>query len=765
MNVHKCDRCGPSRMLGSVLTVLFLGGVATEGSAQQPAEPAAAAAVEEIIVTAQRRAERMQDIPISVAAFDSRALEARGVTNLREVTAYTPNVELTVTNRPTAGGSAYAAWIRGVGTGDYAYPTDPGIGLYLDGVYLARTLGGLMSVSDLERVEVLRGPQGTLYGRNTIGGAINVITTSPRLAGGAEGQIAVRYGEDQRIDAQGHVSGPLVEDRVGGKLAFGVFSSDGYGRRLFDELTTNDEDRAFVRGGLLFRLSESTELDLRADYSRQRNTGVLSHAASYATATPPLIARFNANAAPVQAAALGLPAGTVYDSRWAITERYATWSGSPLQDDYDIGGASATLSMARSPAFNFKSITAWRDLSTEIRVDGDTSPFTISSTNERISDEQLSQEFQFSGTIAAGRLRYLAGAYYFRETGHGERLSESFHGVYEVTGLASDARDTLVIQEFEAVSKALFTQEEWDLTPHLTAVLGARVNWDEKTFTTETQLPQRGQFVSIPRQTSSNDWSSFTPRVGLNWKPREDVLLYATYSEGFKSGGFGNPTATLRAPVYGPEELKSVELGAKTEWLDGRATLNVAAFRSEWNDIQLNVIVPGPTGGVVNVTQNGGNARLVGAELEANFRPVERLKFNLGAGYTDHKFTRLAGGVVGLTLSSKLPHVPEWTATLGAQYDVQTSFGAWSFRADVGYRGEQQLTIADPTSHEPEHTTVNARIGLEPSAMPKLELALEASNLTDEDYLIYNQNASIFGVQLHVPGEPRRISAVARYRF
>jgi iron complex outermembrane receptor protein len=751
----------PFRTLALSVAGVLAGVVATETSAQERATTG----LDEIVVTAQRRAERLQDIPISVAAFDDRALEARGVTNLRQITTFTPNVELTVTNRPTAGGSAYAAWIRGVGTGDYAYPTDPGIGLYLDGVYLARTLGGLMSVSDLERVEVLRGPQGTLYGRNTIGGAINVITTTPRLSGGAAGMVGVRYGEDKRLDVQGHVNAPLLESRIGGKLAFGVFRSDGYGRRLFDGTSTNDEDRAFVRGGLLFRLSEVAELDVRADYSRQRNTGVLSNAAAYAAVTPALIGRFNAIAAPVQATALGLPGGAVYDSRWVVANPYVTWSDSPLQDNYDIGGVSATLSMPVSSAFSFKSISAWRDLRTEIRVDGDTSPFTISSTHERISDEQLSQEFQVSGALLEGRLRYLAGAYYFRETGEGERTSESFHGVYEVTGLASDARDTLVVQDYKAISKALFTQEEFDLTPRVTAVVGARVNWDDKTFTTETRLPQRDYFVSIPRQTRSEGWSSFTPRVGLNWKPYEGGLLYVTYSEGFKSGGFGNPTATLPAPVYGPEKLGSIEVGAKTEWWNGRAVVNVAAFRSEWRDIQLNVIVPGPTGGVVNVTQNGGDARLMGAELEATVRATEGLKLNVGAGYTGHKFTRLAGGVVGLTLSSKLPHVPKWTATVGAQYDLQAMLGAWSFRVDAGYRGQQYLTIADPTSHEPAHTIVNARIGLKPSALPRLEFALEASNLTDEDYLIYNQNASIFGVQLHVPGEPRRISATARYRF
>jgi iron complex outermembrane receptor protein len=344
-------------------------------------------------------------------------------------------------------------------------------------------------------------------------------------------------------------------------------------------------------------------------------------------------------------------------------------------------------------------------------------------------------------------------------------VSESFHGVYEITGLASDARDTLVLQDYDAESIAVFTQEEFDLTPELTLVLGARANWDDKTFETETQLPQRDYLVSIPSQSRSEDWFSFTPRAGVNWRPTDDVLLYATYSEGFKSGGFGNPTAVLPTPVYGPEELASYEVGAKTTWFDGMLTLNGAAFFSDWTDIQLNVIVPGPTGGVVNVTQNGGDAELYGFELESVLRPTAGLTFNLGVGYTHNEFVKLAGGVVGVTYDTKLPHVPEWTISAGAQYELPTSIGDWIFRADASYRSEQYLTIADPTSLEDAYTLVNARIAFEPAALPSLQLALEASNLTDEEYLVYNQNATIFGIQLHVPGEPRQVSAVARYRF
>ncbi|RYD94696.1 MAG: TonB-dependent receptor, partial [Sphingomonadales bacterium] len=216
-----------SNIRGSRIALGALAMALASGSAFAQTEPAVAvqsveptqddAGVDDIVVTAQRREERLQNTPISLAAISGEGLADRGVTNIKSITNFIPNVELTNTNRPTAGGAAYAAWIRGVGTGDYAFPTDPGVGLYVDGVYLARTLGGLLSVADIERIEVLRGPQGTLYGRNTIGGAINLVTTTPPTSGEVEGRITARIGTYGRADIISTIAAPLVEDKIGAK--------------------------------------------------------------------------------------------------------------------------------------------------------------------------------------------------------------------------------------------------------------------------------------------------------------------------------------------------------------------------------------------------------------------------------------------------------------------------------------------------------------------------------------------------------------------
>ncbi|MDH7971921.1 TonB-dependent receptor [Sphingomonas sp. AR_OL41] len=758
----------------STLAIVLASGTARAQTvapgATPPVVPAAAndTGVGDIVVTAQRREQRLQDTPISVAAISGEGLAQRGVVNIKTLTNFIPNVELTNTNRPTAGGSAYAAWIRGVGTGDYAFPTDPGIGIYVDGVYLARTLGGLLSVADIERIEVLRGPQGTLYGRNTIGGAINVVTATPHLTGDVDGKLTVRAGNYGRADVVSTINLPLVQDKVGLKLSASYFSMDGFGHRILTGEKLNGEDRLVLRGGLLVQLADTLTLDMRGDFSRQRNRGSVAQIyRGLGGATPANVARFNTIAAPSQAAAAGLPVGTVYGGAFALPDSYSSYSTSPLQDDYDIGGGSATFAWSPSAAFNVKSITAYRSLATRIQVDGDNSPFTISTTNEAIHDHQFSQELQFSGKLFGDRVKYLAGLYYFAEDGRSDKLSYSFHGVYEITGTASDARDTFTAQQYRARSYAAFTQEDIALDDHLELSLGARINRDKKDFTVQVTLPQRANAVSIPLQTRSAAWTSFTPRVGLNWKPTNDILVYGSWSTGFKSGGFSNPTATLAAPIYNPEKLTTFELGTKTQWFDNALTFNLAGFVSKWRDIQLNVIVPGPTGGVVNLTSNGGTAKLYGFEAELVARPTRALRLNLGVGYTHNEFTELAAGAVtaGITLGTKLPHVPAWSVTPGLQYDADTQLGHFTLRSDLSYRSDQFLTIADPVSLQKGYALLSARLSFSPAGMRNLELGIEATNLTDHRYLVYHQQAAIFGVEITQPGDPRLIAGTATLRF
>jgi iron complex outermembrane receptor protein len=717
----------------------------------------------DIVVTAQRREERLQQVPLSVSALSAASLEERGVANLRNITNFVPNVELSVSNRPTAGGSAYAAWIRGVGSGDYSFPTDPGIGLYLDNIYMARTLGGLLTLSDIERVEVLRGPQGTLYGRNTIGGAVNIVTRAPSLTK-FSGELVGRVGTRGRIDGTASISAPLIEDVLGIKLSAGSFNQGGVGRRLITGERMNNENRLVFRAGLLFQPTSDFSVDIRADYSRQRNRGSLAQIAEFYN-TPAAIARYNTYAAPVRAAELGLPAGTIYDGRWVAPDGYSTYSNSPVLDNYDTGGASGVVKWDIADDVSLKSITGWRQIDTRIRVDGDNSPFLVSSTDETFTDQQFSQELQFNASFWDDRMKFVAGLFYFHETGKSQKFSQNYHGVYQVTGVASDARDTITNQDYDAKSYAAFWQLDAELVRSLTLTLGGRINRDEKTFAMEVLLPERNA-VSVPFSSRSTSWDSFTPKVGLNWKPTEDLMFYASYSKGFKSGGFGLPTATSPATAYEPETLTTTEVGVKSQWLDRHITANLALWKSDWKDIQFNIIIPVGTG-QVNVTQNGGSAHLKGFEAEFNARTDFGLSANLGIGYTESHFYNLAAGAgaVGITLASPLPHIPRWTVAPGLQYENESSLGRISMRADLHYRSDQFLTIGDPTSFEKGYALLSARVSFQPAALEGWEFGVEGNNLTDKRYLGYSQKAAAFGVQINVPGDRRTVNFTVRKRF
>lgn len=244
------------------------------------------AQVEEIVVTAQKRSERLQDAPVAVTAFSSQSLAARGITNVSQIGQYTPSLLIQPTNRPGGGGSSIAAYIRGVGTGDYNIPTDPAIGVYIDGVYLARSLGGLMSLTDIQRIEVLKGPQGTLYGRNTLGGAISIVTEQPKLSGDPEYMIQGRIGSYQRHDISASINAPIIEDKVGGKLSIAWLNSDGYGKDYYNGERLSDEHRVILRGGLMFKLEDHLTLDLSADYTRQRQNPSSSSILNFVTGSP-----------------------------------------------------------------------------------------------------------------------------------------------------------------------------------------------------------------------------------------------------------------------------------------------------------------------------------------------------------------------------------------------------------------------------------------------------------------------------------------------
>lgn len=754
-----------SLLLGASLTALVAGAAQAQESTS----------LEEIVVTAQRRETALQDTPVSITALESESLAQRGVTNLAQMTSFAPNLEIHQTNRPAGGGSSFAAYIRGVGTGDFQFPTDPGVGVYVDEVYLARSVGGLLSLEDIERVEVLRGPQGTLFGRNTIGGAINVVTTRPAVSGDVGGVLRARVGEYGRTDFVAGVNGPIVEGVLGGKLTASFLNSQGWGEQILDGEKVSDEHRMIVRGALLYTPAEDLSITFNADYTHQDQKPPLGRLTAFVPAGPTVakIARFNQYAAAAEAQRLGLPAGSIYDGRYVTANQPdVNWDWQPQYDRSEIGGASLVIQKDLSDSLSFKSITAARAIKAEIGVDGDHTPFSLQTSQTRLNQHQYSQEFQLSGSAFDERLTYILGLYAFKERGSSTLYTESFHGIWENIPVAlrtpADAGDTLTYFYMDAESYAAYGQAIWSFTDQLDLTVGGRLNRDKKDYAFGVQFTQRAA-TQVPFTRDSAEWDSFSPKVGVDWRPTDSILAYASYSQGFKSGGFGSSNnALVPTPQYEPEELAAYEIGVKTDWFDRRLTANLAVFQSQYDDIQLTVQSVDPvTNANIRTTRNAGSSKINGFEAEFVARPVPDLNLNANIGYVDAKFDELAPGAItsGFRVGDRIPQIPDWSITTGAQYVFHPAIGDITVRADASYKGDMFLTAADPTSYQDAYTLYNARIAWEPANVEGLEIALQGTNLSDERYNIYQATLAPTGSKVEIPSAPRQVTLEARLRF
>ncbi|MCA1196934.1 TonB-dependent receptor [Sphingomonas sp. R647] len=769
-------RFRPTVALATTASIAALLAASPATAQTAPAAQEEEVGVGEIVITAQRREERLQDAPLSVTALSAESLTDRGIDNLGDISNFAPNLELHPTNRPAGGGSAFAGYIRGVGTGDFQFPTDPGIGLYVDDVYIARSMGGLLSLEDIERVEVLKGPQGTLYGRNTIGGAINVITTDPRLSGGATGIVKARAGSYKRADVSALINTPLIEDVLGLKLSASYLTSEGYGTRILDGQNYASENRFIVRGAIKAQLGEAVTLKVAGDYTRQRQNPPSGYLIDFVPAGPTVakIARFNQFAAPYWNPRLGLPTGSVYDARWEAPDPYNVYSLQAQQDDADIGGLSAVFTFDLSDDIYLKSVSAWRSIDATIEVDGDQTPYPLQQSRTTMNQDQLSQELQLGGTAMDGKLNFLIGAYAFREEGDSTVFTRSFEGIYEALiaagqpTTAADVGNTFTTFYMKATSYALFTQETLKLTDQFGVTLGARYNKDRKEYATSVVRPQNGTTV-VPLSSAVAEWESFTPRVALEYKPNTDMLLYASWSKGFKSGGFGASTvASTPTPRYDPEKLTSYELGAKTSWFNNRLTFNVAGFYSEYRDIQLTVQSVDPvTNANIRTTRNAGGSDIKGFELEIAARPTRGLDLNLGVGYVDARFDTLAASAIssGFKLGDRVPQIPDWSINAGISYGFETGAGELTLRGDLSHKGSQFLTPADATSFQDAYTLLGARVAFKPSFLPGIELSVEGTNLTETDHAYYKGTLPPTGEYVAIPAAPREIYATVRFSF
>jgi iron complex outermembrane recepter protein len=688
-----------------------------------PATPQSTTAtlMEEITVTARRREENIQDTPISIAAYSGAALEARGIDRADDLAKIVPN--LVFQQNPGAGGSESnaAVFIRGVGQSDFIPTVDPGVGLYVDGVYVARSVGSLLDLVDIDRVEVLRGPQGTLFGRNTIGGAVSVVTQKPTFDA-VSGTTSALYGTDNRVEVKTRLNMPLTSS-LAASVSAAVLKQGGY----VDQVATGEwlGNHNDLVGKLAVRWKgDNQELNFAVDGTRTRENGpafVLKgvnfqsglfnpqnlpllppgspQTPGFYTINPPadipsdnfsLFNNYFATLITKAGNCLGLgsptynPAGdqknpACYGPQYTVgANQRVSYGTLPSYSNDNLWGIHLTYDWDITDTLRLKSITAFRHLQSAFQRDGDESPLVIYQLTDELTQHQFSEELQLEGESFDKALKWVGGLYYFTEDAVNPN-TVNFAPVEVLSG-----------GEATTNSIAGFAQGTYDLTTQWSFTAGGRYTRDRKTFTPNQYVldSKGGPFPDglpvLPSFEVGATFSKFTPMANVSYHFNPNAMLYATYSQGFKSGGFTQRVfpPLPATPSFGPESVTSYEIGLKTSGLDNRFHVNVAAYRANYDDIQVQIFQA-----IAPITANGGQGRIQGFEFETQVSPGAGWFFEANAGFTDAGYTRIDPAAIGLTLESQFAFVSRWSGMVATEKEFQLgNLGRLSPRVQWTYR-------------------------------------------------------------------------------
>lgn len=665
--------------------------------------------VEDIIVTAERRESSLQDTPVSVTAMSGDTMEAIGIRNLEDFQFFVPGIS--VTNDALA-----IVNIRGIGTSAFGVATDPSSTVHYDGVYIPRPTTSYQDLYDVDRVELLRGPQGVLFGRNSAGGTLLITSRAP--SDEFEGTVSLTLGNYDRRTLSGTVSGPLGEG-VRGRLTVLRNRRDGIYRDPVNRRRYQNDNTYAARATLAFEPSDALEIVIRGDYSREDETGYPSVRESYPQE--------------FRDAGAYIPA----------SRRELALNTRPV-NDVEAWGLSATANYDFGPV-TLRSITAYRGSRVAQVLDVDSTTLFLRDIAFDERSRSFTQEIQLLSN-GGGPLQWIVGAFYLNERGR-DRIQ-----------ILEPARRLSIPEDNVTNAYALFGQATYSLTDAFRVTAGLRYSYERKNFGFEVFLGD----VSVDGGRPSASWSSFTPRLAVEYDLAPDVLAYASASRGFKSGGFqlgdGRP--------FLPESLWSYEVGIKSFLLDRRVRLNVGAFYYDYTNLQVVEYVNG-----VATTTNAGQATLTGAEVELTARLLPGFTVNSSVAYLDARYDVFFDQGVSLA-GNRLPNAPVWNVTFGAQYELDLGgIGRLTLRGDTAYRSRVFFKANnDPLFGNDGYFLVNGRIGL---ILPgdRWEVAIYGRNLTDTRYATYRTvGTDTTGVSnptlpLAVFGEPRQYGLQLRYSF
>lgn len=712
MSMHRLLQ---SMSVAAGVAVLASGAAAPASAAE--ARSASRSVIEEIVVVARKREESLLEVPGAVSAFSAEQIKDQTVSDLTDLGSKIPNVLMS--SGGSSGTVAAGITVRGISSQSAGPGFPPGIGVYLDGVFLGRDRAFNTVLNDIEAVEVLRGPQGTLYGKNTIAGAINIRTKAPTNEFSADADLT--YGTDDLVQLRGTVNLPLIEDRLLLRVSGLAKDQDGF---IENRLTGDDQGEIEARGArarLLFKASETLELDLQADYFKQDDDLVLETLQTIALPFPP----YNQ-----------LPANDVDDRSVALN--------TPDFGERDLQGVSGRITWDIGD-YELVSISAYREYDSDFGDDSDGVELDEFNVGREENFDHFTQELRLSSP-GTNRFNWILGAYYeeedlesFRRLRLGPQFPTPILMLPPIPNQETASTDVFIDGE----SFALFGSFTYDLTDELELSGGLRYTSEEKDIS-YTQLPTQIEsgaifafVVPIPELVDSYDEDEVSGDVSLSWEASPGNVLYGRYSRGFKAGGFQadviSPPATAGSIDFDPEFVDAYEIGYKGVIVDGRLLLNAAAFYYDFTDKQEQVNT-----GVSFIVSNAGETENYGAEIEVLARLMEGLDLQASLGVLDAEYKAFPdGGGLGVDYDGNdLAGAPEYTGSVNLQYVRPIGSGLELYlRGEVDFRDGFFTDPANNPNLEIDSATfVNARVGLRREDQA-WSVYLFGQNLNDEDVI------------------------------
>jgi len=725
--------------------------------------------VDEIIVTAQRVEADLQDTPISVTALSEEQLYQFNVHDPQVLRGLVPNLEIL----PSSGGGAgvfgrnqTSVTIRGVGGSDRFFAQDTKVGVYIDDVYLSTTYTMNLGFYDIDNVQVLRGPQGTLFGKNTIGGALLIQTREPEGELSAEGRFT--FGSYDRIEAQGAINVPL-SDTLAARISFYSSDVDGYIEHLLDDRESNDAHEKSIRGQLRFEPNDRLTIDLKAEYGASHDNGN-AYIITQINPNASYVRNYNSvNAVPYQTAyaPLGLPF-TIYGdtlSDFAYSPRpYPQFR--PFNE-----GENATVQLRAAleldESLTLKSITGYKNISLDsYRADG--TPGGLYTEYNEFRVRQISQELQVLGTYFDDRLNFVAGLFYIKQDATSTQITGPDYvdpvGYYyyndnDFPSWAAYAQVTFrPIEGLRLTAGLRYTNDEKNTATNIWTSGCLRISYAQSLATGTGGCWVPGPDINtLSRATKS--WSHVDPRFEVDYEWLPNLMTYVTVGSGYQSGGFNTqngPGIPANIP-YDQEIVWSYEAGLKSEWFDHRLRMNAAIFRQDYKNYQSSVLVY-YNGVDTRTISSAANARQKGFEFELDARPVDPLGLRFTYAHLDQGFTEIFPGAQGLTLETAISTAPRNEWSLAGDLTIPLPQGRLVAAADYRWVGTKASGTAPAITYTPPYDLLGANVTYTPDN-DRWSLSFWAKNVMDEYYYAAYSNRLNNGIGLTTvtPGMPRQI--------